>query len=554
MVTSTQTRRGIGALIVFAACGWLVSVTGSSSQTAPRLHPPVRGSDLFTTSHDCMACHNGLTAPTGEDVSIGVAWRATMMANSSRDPYWQASVRRETVDHPKAAEEIEDECSLCHMPMSHTAAHAAGSTAKVFAHLPAGTKIDAASRLAADGVSCTLCHQITAKNLGTPASFTGGFVIDTTIPIESRPLFGPFTPDPALQRVMHSATGFQQAEGAHIRSSELCATCHTLYTTARGPSGEALGRFPEQVPFQEWQHSAYAEIASCQSCHMPPIPGEAPIASVLGQPRQGARRHSFVGGNFFVLRMLDRFRGDLGTEAPAAELERSAAATLEHLADAAATLTIERAAIDGGRLSVDVGVHNLAGHKLPTAYPSRRVWIRLLVRDAAGRLVFSSGVMQPSGAIAGNANDENPSAFEPHYRQITAGDQVQIYESILADANGAVTTGLIKALRYAKDNRVLPRGFDKRTAGSDIAVHGDARDDGDFIGGSDRVRYTVDLPPASGALTIEADLLYQPIGFRWADNLRAYKDAEPQRFVKYYDAMSADGAAKLASAKASVAR
>ena len=31
---------------------------------------------------------------TGEDISIGFAWRASMMANSSRDPYWQAGVRR----------------------------------------------------------------------------------------------------------------------------------------------------------------------------------------------------------------------------------------------------------------------------------------------------------------------------------------------------------------------------------------------------------------------------------------------------------------------------
>ena len=537
------------ASIVLAAAGWLIVCAGVLQPRAAAEQSRGRaghGTRLFATADDCMACHNGLVTPQGGDMSIGTAWRATMMANSSRDPYWQASVRREVTDHPRAAAEIEDECSRCHMPMSHTAAHASGRVARVFAHL--GTPSDPESRLARDGVSCTLCHQITAKNLGAPASFTGGFVIDTAIPIESRPLFGPFAPDKGLQRVMHSATGFQQSEGAHIRQSELCATCHTLYTTARGPGGEALGRFPEQVPFQEWQHSAYAGTASCQSCHMPPIAGEAPIASVLGQPRAGARRHSFIGGNFFVLRMLDRFRADLGTEAPAAELEAAANDTLEHLSEAAAGLTIDRAAIEGGRLVVDVTVRNLAGHKLPTAYPSRRVWIRLLVRDAAGRTVFSSGALLSSGAIAGNAGDADPSAFEPHFRQITRGDQVQIYESILARADGGITTGLIEALRYAKDNRVLPRGFDKATAGPDIAVHGDARDDADFTGGSDRVQYAVEVTPASGALTIEAELLYQPIGFRWADNLRRYRSAETDRFVGYYDRMSATATATLARA------
>ncbi|MGH7696967.1 MAG: hypothetical protein ACRENH_18390, partial [Gemmatimonadaceae bacterium] len=72
---------------------------------------------LFETSHGCVACHNGLTTSSGENVSIGSSWRGSMMANSARDPYWQASVRREVLDHPERAKQIEDECSTCHMPM-----------------------------------------------------------------------------------------------------------------------------------------------------------------------------------------------------------------------------------------------------------------------------------------------------------------------------------------------------------------------------------------------------------------------------------------------------
>ncbi|HWR50399.1 MAG TPA: hypothetical protein VN428_04805, partial [Bryobacteraceae bacterium] len=63
----------------------------------------------FQTSDRCLACHNGLTTPRGEDVSIGFEWRASIMANSSRDPYWQASVRRETIDHGESKAAIEDE-------------------------------------------------------------------------------------------------------------------------------------------------------------------------------------------------------------------------------------------------------------------------------------------------------------------------------------------------------------------------------------------------------------------------------------------------------------
>ena len=52
---------------------------------------------LFVTAERCMACHNGLVTPAGEDISIGVGWRGSMMANAARDPYWQAAVRRETL-------------------------------------------------------------------------------------------------------------------------------------------------------------------------------------------------------------------------------------------------------------------------------------------------------------------------------------------------------------------------------------------------------------------------------------------------------------------------
>ena len=41
----------------------------------------------FQTSDRCMPCHNGLTTPTGEDISIGLSWRTSMMGNSGRDPY-----------------------------------------------------------------------------------------------------------------------------------------------------------------------------------------------------------------------------------------------------------------------------------------------------------------------------------------------------------------------------------------------------------------------------------------------------------------------------------
>jgi hypothetical protein len=480
-------------------------------------------------------------------VSIGVAWRASMMANSARDPYWQASVRRETLDHRPHADAIEDECAICHMPMARAAAHAAGGRGQVFALAPAGRGESAQHQLAADGVSCTLCHQIGADRLGTRQSFVGGFVL-TGPAADGLRMFGPYDVDNGRKRTMRSVTDATPAQADHIRQSELCATCHTLYTEAFGPNGEVVGSLPEQMPYLEWRHSNATR--SCQSCHMPDVQS-VPIASVLGEPRERLARHTFLGGNFFMLRMLNRFRSALRVTAPSAELDAAARATLRQLESDTADIAITRTAVVGGRLEADVAVRNLTGHKLPTGYPSRRVWVHLTVRDATGAVLFESGAVDGQGRIAGNDNDVDARRFEPHYDEIRSQDQVQIYEAIIAGRDGAVTTGLLTATQYVKDNRLLPPGFDKAKADPDIAVHGDALGDATFTDAGDRLRYTVAVT-GTGPFSVEAELRYQPIAFRWADNLRSYDAPEPRRFVSYYDAMSASSSTVLRRVATSV--
>ena len=543
-------------LVACAAVGWLLAAMVSSpraqGQRAPA--PPEHAGVSFQASNDCMACHNGLTTPSGEDVSIGVSWRSSMMANSSRDPYWHAAVRRETLDHPEHAAAIEDECSICHMPMARTLAHAQGLEGRVFANVPGTTTADTIERqLAADGVSCTVCHQISDEGLGTPESFVGGFVIQPPAADGSPSMFGPFEVTDGHAALMRSATGVAPTEGAHIRSSELCATCHTLITESFDADGNAVGSLPEQVPYQEWQHSAFiAEEVGCQSCHMPTVSAPMRVSSVLGEEREGMGRHTFVGGNFFMLRMLNRYRDDLGVQALPAELEATAAATVRQLQGETATVTIEDATRTNGALRFDVAVTNRTGHKLPTAYPSRRAWLHVTIGNSSGQTIFESGRVEPNGAIVGNDNDADPSVFEPHYEEVREPGQVQIYEAIIAGPSGALTTGLLTATQFVKDNRLLPRGFVKATAGPNIAVHGTAAADATFDGDGDRVRYVVDAPDTEGPLDVEVELRYQPIGFRWAQNLSDYRAPEPERFIAYYDSMAASSSVVLVRAVALV--
>ena len=521
--------------------------TKTENARGDRLH----AGTVFHTSDHCVACHNGMKTSEGEDVSIGLQWQATIMANASRDPYWQGSIRREAMDHPAAKQAVEDDCSACHMPAVRMPDRDRGFHSDIFARFPLD-HFPKGDRAAADGVTCSVCHQIDPVGLGTPASFSGKVQFSKPINRYLRDEYGPFDITQGHQTVMHSSTAtYKPVRGDHIREAALCGSCHTLITEALGPDGKNLGiQFHEQMPFQEWQHSDYRDKQTCQDCHMPVVKEAVPITALYGEPRQGLHRHVFVGPNFLVEGMLEDHRGDLATVAQPAEMKAMIDRTTALLKTQTAKVTISGLQSTPSGLAVDVHVENLGGHKLPSAYPSRRAWLHVVVKDAGGNVLFESGRLNPDGSIVGNANDEDPLKFEPHFREITDPRQVEIYEDIMQDSQGKVTTGLLSAVGYVKDNRILPHGFDKATAAPEIAVIGAAAADPNFTGEGSTVRYVVHTGHSAGPFTVQAELWFQPIGFRWAHNLASYKAAEPQRMVRYFDAAAGKSAMLLASAEA----
>ena len=257
-----------------------------------------------------------------------------------------------------------------------------------------------------------------------------------TPPDGARVIFGPYKIDPGRKTIMRSVTGFVQAEAPHIKQSELCASCHTLITQAFGPNGEVIGSLPEQMNYQEWQHSDFKrEQRSCQSCHMPTAPGPMRIASVLGDTRDSAgappvrRRQRLHGADAQPLSHRAGRRGAArGARGDRQADDSSAAGGDRHAARSSPP------ACRGGELAFDVDVRNLTGHKFPTGYPSRRTWLHVTVRDAQGRDGLRIGRGQRDRRDS-RATTTTPIAltFEPHYEEITSADQVQIYEPILGD-------------------------------------------------------------------------------------------------------------------------
>ena len=493
---------------------------------------------LFAVSGRCAPCHNTLTDAADNDVSIETAWRATMMANAARDPYFLGKVSTEVARNPHLAGTIEDMCATCHMPMGRTQAAADGSSTALlddgFLHFDGALHAEVM-----DGVSCTLCHQIEDAGLGEQTSFAGKYSIDTTTESPDRVNYGPFL-DPD-QETMQLTTGFTPVYGEHVTEAALCATCHTLFTPYVDGEGAVLGEFPEQTPFLEWQHSDYGngtgEDRTCQDCHMPDAQGAAVISvSPAGlEARSPFAKHHFVGGNTLMLSILDDHRAELEVAANSAGFETVTGRVLDQLQNDAADLNIVSAEVGGDALTVDLIVENKAGHKFPTGFPARRAWIHLAVADGSGMVFFESGAPEEDGSITGNDADDDLSAVEPHYEAITSEDQVQIYESVMQNSDGEITYTLLRAAAYAKDNRLLPSGFDKTTAGDDFDTTGQAFEDVDFVGGSDSIAYTVDVAGRQGPFAVTAELLYQSVAFPFVEDMRSEDSSLAERFVGYFD-------------------
>jgi hypothetical protein len=495
----------------------------------------------FSGSGVCASCHSSLYDRSGADVSIDTHWRATTMANSAQDPLWQAKVSSEVARQPALRDAIEYECSPCHMPMARTQAAADGTPITILdsGFLSATNPLHAP---AMDGVSCTLCHQIEWTGLGEAPSFSGGYLVDTTTRSPSRRAFGPFAQPQT--NMMRMRAGFTPLAGSQTMESALCGTCHVLYSPYVDAGGTVRGHFPEQTTYLEWLHSSYGNglsgEVSCQECHLPSAVGGVVLANRGCRCSLGLRspfgQHFFVGANTFMLQLLGAHTADLGLTATSSQFQATLSRTRDQLQSSTAGLSITSVQRDGGILAIGLRAENWSGHKLPSGIPARRLWVHLVVSDARGQTVFESGQPQPDGSIAGNAADESPDAWEPHYAVISDPGQVQIYEPIMQTLEGDPTYTLLRGAAYAKDNRLLPAGFNKSSASPDIGVWGEAASDVDFVGGSDQLAYRVPVQGWAGPLTVSAELLYQAVSYRFVQDLR--RDSTPlvNRFVSFYEA------------------
>jgi len=515
---------------------------GSGSTNAPL---PVAANDpTFTSTHfsgsaNCTLCHNGLTDATMLDVSIESDWSTSMMANSTRDPFWRAKVASEIRRNPQHKALLDNKCSRCHAPMANVEASFDGSPVEILGNgflNPANFYYNNAM----DGVSCTVCHQLEDNGtLGTLAGFSGAYSIVNLGTSAERTAYGQYT-DPSINPMLMN-TGFRPTYAAHISSSELCSTCHNLKTPFVDSAGAVVSttpesEFPEQMVYSEWENSAFASgptARSCQDCHMP----KTDAVKIANRPmfltaRNEFSRHTLVGANTTMMDILSQNREELAVAADSFDISiQRARAMLQTAAD----IEVLNQSLSNGELTVQLRINNRSGHKLPTSFPSRRVYVHFIVRDDVGNIIFESGKTNANGSVVGADADSDLARYEPHYEEITRPDQVQIYEPIMGDTDGNVTYTLLRAATYLKDNRIPPIGFDKATVDNDIRVAGAALGDTNFNSGSDIITYRVNVGLAGG-VSYRAELNYQTLAYGFVRDLfRDSNDPEVARFQRLYD-------------------
>jgi hypothetical protein len=495
-------------------------------------------------------------------------WRYSMMGLSGRDPVFFAQLASERDIHPKLQDQpnaplfIEDLCLRCHGVMGERQFKL--DTGKMFPRDQLNDPNSKYGALGRDGVSCAVCHHIAAEGLGTPATFTGEF--KTSQPNE---VYGPFKD--AITLPMKNGIGIEPkiTDQNQIESSAMCGSCHTIVLPVYAKDGAIVQEggkpktFYEQATYIEWLNSDFQnEIApfgkdpqTCQHCHMPAdykgnklrfkianiedntfpaVAFRAPDKDITLQVRDPYYRHTLLGVNVFTMEMFGQFRTDLGlfkTDPMLPNPDRTvsshdtAVASSLDLAAKSAKVSILSAAKSGGSLRADVEVVNLTGHSLPSGVGFRRAFLSLEVMDASGKTLWASGNTSDDGTIVdGNGKPLITEFFDPAQQKfqahrwkdnpISSEDQVQIYEELVVDPQGLLTTSFISLDHRVKDNRLQPKGWrpDGPYAGETAAVGTGADPSYTNGGGGSVVSYRIPLSAQIASATqIRATLYYQSI-------------------------------------------
>ncbi len=368
----------------------------------------------------------------------------------------------------------------------------------------------------------------------------------------------------------------------------------------------------EQTTSFEWFNSRFfrppAQIVSCQNCHMPVkyrgadlafkianiedntfprVPETGPSTRLPDdvltmQERTSFGRHQLNGINVFVLEMFDQFRKDLGLFKVDPNLplpirdqissqKTAVAEGVLQAQTATANVAVTSVTTDATTLTANVNVENLAGHKFPTGVSFRRAFINFQVLDASGKVLWASGNTNVEGVIVDNSGTQleteffsprqpTQQKFQPHFwtnSPITSDKQVQIYEELVVDPQGLLTTSFLSFDHEVKHNRLEPSG---RTVGGpfdEFILPVGTGDDPSYQGtcGCSMLTYAIPLAQIPGVPTaVQATIYYQSIPpYYLRQRSEQGNGPDTARLIKFASELNVANYPEIASWKLSIA-
>lgn len=387
----------------------------------------------FISPETCGGCHD----------EIYSQWKGSLH-NLALDDIIYTAAADDGLKGLKDKGEIEEaeHCQLCHTPVGFISGY------------PLKTSDDRKkiAEIARKGIQCDYCHSIT----GAYAIYNARYKYDPGNGEDNPGIkWGPFK---------DSESDYHKSEFSDFHTkSEICGTCHDVKHVAFGTWLETT--------YQEWKASQYSKLGvQCQDCHMYQRPGHPSTgstarvknrgkASADGKERDHIFTHYFVGGN---------------TAIPGLNKNEALVKMAEDRLRNSVTIKIDPKT-DNTRIVIRL-MNNGAGHNVPTGLTNvRLVWLKILVKNSEGKVVYSSGVPDKKGYLP---------------------DGTVIYNTIFGDGKGNPVDNVAKAREILKDRRLIP--MQEQTEKFDIGN-------------------------LKGKLTVTASLMYSGVPQRIADSLKELK-------------------------------
>lgn len=323
----------------------------------------------FTPPQTCAGCHPRQYSE----------WNGSVHSMAFTDPVYQGELNKavKAVGH-----DITRQCEGCHSP-------AGMITGEI-----KGAGLAGLSPMALAGVSCDICHSVSAvSHLQTPTHEPENGSLILTPGVDGKPV-----KRASYKPAENCGGGFHKCEQSSFQlKADLCASCHQVY--------HYDAHFPLEATYNEWKSGPYAQVdILCQDCHMVDTQTFKDVADTFMKPKREQYRHYFNGANYLLSYLGASAARIAGDNQLAKRLMVQYDMAIERL-KSAADVEVTPVYRNGVLAELKIRVKNVrAGHNLPTSLTNiRQMWLEVAARDENGTLLLSSGTVNGDGTLPEDA-------------------------------------------------------------------------------------------------------------------------------------------------------